>query len=181
LKGAASVSISASDALSGVVATYYKLDGGNATAYTSAVSITGDGQHTIDYWSVDAAGNVEQARTLVVKIDGAAPSVTITANPMTIKLPKRTNLVPVTVSGRVTDSVSGVDLSSARYSVVDEYGQVQPGGAVTLAADGSYSFTVQLDARRNKTDRNGRTYTIKVEAFDRVGNVGSGSVMVTAS
>ncbi len=52
--------LSATDATSGVASTSYRIDGGSAHAYSGAVTIP-DGVHTISYWSVDVAGNVENA------------------------------------------------------------------------------------------------------------------------
>jgi hypothetical protein len=90
-------------------------------------------------------------------------------------------LVPVTVWGTITDNAggSGIDPSSACYAVVDEYGKNQPAGAITLALDGTYSFTVKLPASRLDTDMNGRTFTICVSAKDKAGNPASKSVVVT--
>ncbi len=61
---ASSFSLSASDATSGVAATYYTIDGGGTQTYAgSAVPVSGDASHTITYWSVDNAGNIEGAHT----------------------------------------------------------------------------------------------------------------------
>jgi hypothetical protein len=75
--------------------------------------------------------------------------------------------------------LSGVDLSTAAFSVVDEYGLVQPSGPVTLGTGGSYSFTVSLQASRLNSDKDGRQYTIKVSAKDLAGNAGSATTIVT--
>ncbi|HZT82478.1 MAG TPA: Ig-like domain-containing protein, partial [Gemmataceae bacterium] len=74
--GAVTVTLSAADqaGLSGVAATYCTVDGGGQQAGTT-VALTDDGVHTIQYWSVDAAGNVEAAHTLTVKIDQTAPAI----------------------------------------------------------------------------------------------------------
>jgi hypothetical protein len=65
--------------------------------------------------------------------------------------------------------------------VQDEYGQVQPSGKAVPGADGSYSFTVQLDAQFNRKGRDGRLYTITVQAADRVGNQVARTATVMAS
>ena len=87
----------------------------------------------------------------------------------------------MTVSGKVTDNAggSGIDSATVGYAVVDEYGQVQPSGLITLKAGGSYSFTVNLPASRLDTDLNGRTFTITVGAKDKAGNPASKCVVVT--
>src|SRR5439155_22081829 len=75
-----------------------------------------------------------------------------------------------TGTGQITDADSGVDPAGASYAVVGSYGTIQPSGSVTVSADGSYSFTIQLQALRNGNDKNGRTYTVTVSANDSAGN-----------
>ena len=52
------LSLAANDALSGVDRTRYVLDGG-ATVTGTSVPVTSEGQHTLEFWSTDVAGNVE--------------------------------------------------------------------------------------------------------------------------
>lgn len=54
------------------------------------------------------------------------------ANPNTL-WPPNGKSVPVTVSGVINDTSSGVNASTAAYSVTDEYGEIQPSGPITLA------------------------------------------------
>jgi hypothetical protein len=70
----------ATDDVSGVAATYYKIDGGNTLTYTAPFTISTNGQHQIEYWSVDKVGNVETHKfTPSFKIDrGSPPTVSIT-------------------------------------------------------------------------------------------------------
>jgi hypothetical protein len=60
------VTLSASDSLSGVKATYYTVDGGAPQTYTAPFTVAAGQQHTVRYWSVDKAGNQEAARSLTV-------------------------------------------------------------------------------------------------------------------
>jgi hypothetical protein len=80
--------------------------------------------------------------------------------------------VGIEVVGRADEPRCGGD-------VTDEYGQVRPSGSVSLAPDGSYAFTVALQASRNGNDRDGRRYTIEVSATDQAGNQASLSATVT--
>ncbi|CAN7306199.1 discoidin domain-containing protein [Pseudoduganella sp. LjRoot289] len=61
------VTFSASDSGSGVATTYYKVNGGAQQTGTAAV-LTTEGGNTVTYWSVDKAGNVEQAQSATVTI-----------------------------------------------------------------------------------------------------------------
>ncbi|ETK33557.1 ThuA domain-containing protein [Microbispora sp. ATCC PTA-5024] len=64
---------------SGVAKTEYKLDGGDWTAYTEPVKVSGEGQHTLAYRSTDKAGNAEEAKTLTLTIAPASsPQVKLT-------------------------------------------------------------------------------------------------------
>jgi hypothetical protein len=82
-------------------------------------------------------------------------------------------MVPVTVSGTITDTGSGVNAGTAAYAVSDEYGKVQPQGAIGLGPGGAYSFTVLLQASRLGMDTDGRRYEVTVRATDNAGNGGS--------
>jgi probable HAF family extracellular repeat protein len=112
-------------------------------------------------------------------VDKIPPVITVSASPATLS-PPNGRLVPVTVLGTITDESggSGVQEGSAVYQVIDEYGQIQPSGSVTLL-DGKYSFTVALQASRRGNDQDGRHYTIVVSARDMAGNLGRAMATVT--
>ena len=103
--------------------------------------------------------------------DTTPPVITLSATPR-ILWPPNGRLAPVTLSGTITDTGSGVNASTAEYAVQDEYGEVQPFGKITLNAAGNYSFTILLRAGRRGNDLNGRQYTIRVSAKDNAGNRG---------
>ncbi|HEY5484355.1 MAG TPA: YCF48-related protein, partial [Propionibacteriaceae bacterium] len=78
----ATITLAASDDVahggSGVAATYYILDGG-AQVQASMVTVGAAGAHALAFWSVDAAGIVEDAKTVTFTIvaspsSGGAPS-----------------------------------------------------------------------------------------------------------
>ena len=70
--GPVTLTLSASDAASGVSGTTWSLDGGAAHSGTT-VPVNGDGTHTVTYFSTDNAGNAEPSRTATVRLDGTAP------------------------------------------------------------------------------------------------------------
>jgi hypothetical protein len=177
--GAVKVTLSATDpdGAADVASTHYSVDGGAAQTYAAPFSVSGDGTHVVSYWSVDQAGNEETHRSTTIAIDGTAPVVSVTATPAQL-WPPNGKLVDVTVSGSATDAGSGLDSSSAAFSVADEYGAVQPSGPLAVAADGSYSVHVSLEARRDGSDLDGRKYAVTVTASDLAGNVGTASFVV---
>ena len=167
------VSLSASDNLSGVQTTFYKLDGGTTKTYTAPFSVSGNGSHTVNFWSVDKATNTEAMGALAVNIDTGQPGVTCNVTPSTAA--PSANPVTITVTGHATDTVSGVPTSgAATFSVVDEYGVTQPSGPITLQSNGNYSFTLALPATKNAGD-NTHVYTITVRGTDRAGNTNTAS------
>ncbi|HSK47351.1 MAG TPA: hypothetical protein VLA05_05010 [Coriobacteriia bacterium] len=68
----AAIALSATDAGSGVAATYYKLDGGAQVAGTAVVT-SALGSHTLQFWSVDKAGNIEAAKTANFTVTAPVP------------------------------------------------------------------------------------------------------------
>jgi hypothetical protein len=177
-RGPVQVTLTSTDAGGAVASTTYSLDGGPSVPYSGPFGVTGDQIHSLTFFSVDGSGNTEAANTLAIKIDGTAPTVSAAAQPTSL-WPPTGNAATVTVSGTVADATSGIDPVSARFSVVDEYGQVQPSGAVALGAGGQYTAAVPLVALRNGGDTDGRTYTIVVRVQDNAGNLGTATTLVT--
>ncbi len=101
------VTLSAGDDLSGVDTTYYSIDGGAATAYSTPFQV-GNGVHTVTFWSKDNAGNVEDktGHSLTLKVDNLPPSVTGAAT----TTPNANGWYngPVTVHFTCSDAESGI-------------------------------------------------------------------------
>jgi hypothetical protein len=144
-KTAVTVALSALDNLSGVDTTYAKVDGGTAQA-TDSVSISGDGNHTLSYWSVDKAGNVEPQRTITVQIDTSAPTITHTAAP--VPNAAGWNSSDVTVAFQCSDSVSGVASCSAPQLVTGEGASLRATGTATNNAGWSTDDTALVSIDR---------------------------------
>jgi hypothetical protein len=104
--------------------------------------------------------------------DTTPPVITISTTPKFL-WPPNGKMVPVAVSGTITDTGSGINVKSATYVVKDEYGRLQPMGMIILGPAGAYSFYISLQASRLGSDLDGRRYTITVQAKDNVGNVAS--------
>ena len=174
------VNLSATDSGSGVEQLRYWINNGSVTAVagsSASTQLNSEGTYNVGLRGLDNAGNISALVSANFGIDVTPPSVSASAHPSTL-WPPDGKMVAVTVSGTITDSLSGVDPASATYAVVDEYGIVQPQGSVTLGPGGTYSFTISLQASRKGTDLDGRQYTITVTAKDLAGNVGSGSTVV---
>ena len=140
--------------------------------YTYASGINDKGQ--IAGMFGDATG---QHGFIATPVPISPPVITITATPDTL-WPPNGKMVSVTLTGTITDADSDVDPSAATYTVMDDYKLVQPQGSFIPAANGSYAFTVYLQASRNGSDKDGRQYTITVRAEDLAGNEGSAATSV---
>src|SRR5262249_45946227 len=118
-------------------------------AYSGAFVLTADGTHTVTFWSVDNAGNVEQAGTLTVQIDGTAPTTGLSAG--------GTYLPGTSFSWGSADSTSGV-----AGTVVQVDGRVVPpanaGSLAMLSGTHTVSVTATDVAGNVTTDT--RTYTM---------------------
>ena len=170
--GTVTVALPASDNLSGVALTQYCLDGGAMQTYTGSFNISSDGVHSVHFYSTDNAGNVEATHTQTITVDETKPVLAAATDPSTL-WPPNGKMVTVNVSGKITDNLSGVDPAKGTYAVSDEYGLVQPSGTFSVNADGTYSFTIQLEARRDGQDKDGRIYTIIITDLDQAGNKGT--------
>jgi hypothetical protein len=112
------VTLSATDDLSGVAKTEISLDDGATWQnYTGSLSINEDGTYTISYRSTDNAGNVEAAKTVSFQLDSTAPAITVAAPGENGLYADSGDLTPQLT---VTDNLSGVD-SSKTTVTLDTY------------------------------------------------------------
>lgn len=113
------VTLSATDTTSGVAATYYQIADGAVATYDGPFSLSDDGIYTVSYWSVDNAGNIEEAKAVEIKIDQTPPVIT----PESRKPEANSagwNNEPVTVTWTCTDATSGAVNSSVSTTVDTE-------------------------------------------------------------
>ncbi len=166
------IAFNASDAHSGYKTTYYSLDEGNDKKFKEYTEIpplilNQEEITKIYYYSVDNAGNKEDTRMREIKIDKTPPIVSISASPDSI-WPPNGKMVDLKITGNSSDS----HLKTTTFKVEDEYNQIQP----PLSYFGQ---TIQLEAKRNGNDQDGRIYTIQATAEDLAGNTTPASTMVT--
>jgi hypothetical protein len=135
---AVTVTLKRHDSLSGVDRTYYSVDGGEPQVYADAFDFDQKGEHTIAFWSVDKAGNVEDrtapGHAITIKIDGIAPSIEGHRTPAANGF--GWNNGPVTVTFDCADAESGVAGCSDPVTLADEgAGQSAHGTAVDNAGN----------------------------------------------
>ena len=69
----ATVVLTGTDGTSGVASTHYQVDAGGWQTYTEPIEVATGVTTTVDYYSVDVAGNVEATQTRTVCPDHSAP------------------------------------------------------------------------------------------------------------
>ncbi len=150
----ATISLTATDNAggSGVSATYYSIDGGAETTGTT-VYVTQAGSHTLEFWSVDVAGNAESPRNSVTFVvdDLVAPTTSSDA------VGSYSNEATITLTARDNDGGSGV----ANTFYVLDGGSETTGSAVGVSSAGEHTLEFwSVDAAGNAEARNAVTFTI---------------------
>ena len=127
-RSAVTVTLSATDSGSGVAATYYGIDAPPSGTYTEPLVVSGEGLHSVQFYSVDNAGNAESTESVSFNIDTTPPVVTISS--------------PVNGAYYQTPSVPG-----GVFSVVElnPYTIVQSGWFITEGVQ-TYTVTATDDA-----------------------------------
>ena len=156
------------------------IDGPAFNPCSSPVSYSSlsEGSHTFAVRAVGSSGAKDPTpASFMWVVDLTAPTITVTAS-MSELWPADGKMLTDTITGTVRDLLSGVAVGTVTFRVVDEYGEIQPTGPISLQADGSFSLVVTLEARRLGSDQGGRDYRVVVTASDLVGNQGSAFTIV---
>lgn len=151
----------AHDSGSGIDRTMYRLDGGDWHEYGTgtAIGVWQNGEHVIEYYSIDNAGNEESVKSYGFKLDNTPPEVTV--------------LSPnggETLNGTIAIAWSAIDNCDSNLSVTIEYSN-DAGSTWHLIAsnepnDGEYEWnTFGLP--------DGTNYLIKISTSDEAGNTES--------
>jgi hypothetical protein len=118
------ITLTATDDMSVVNFTKYKIDDGSYETYTAPVEVTEAGDHVVYFYSVDIAGNVETEKSQAFTVEGAAITITITGGlgvSATIKNTGATDL---------TDVAWSIDLDGSLIFI----GKTKTGTIAALAA-----------------------------------------------
>lgn len=137
------VALSASDAGSGIREIRYSLDGATETAVLSQntnVTIAAEGMHTLIYYAIDNAGNIEPPTAVTLKIDKTSPDIIIEGvqHGKTYEL----GLTPPSPSYTASDALSGVAAGSSSYL---------SGGSDTGLGEYTYTVTASDNAGNTVT------------------------------
>lgn len=142
--GPVTVSLVPGDNLSGVLATYYRLDQQPQQSGTE-VTLSQSGIYTLTYWSVDVAGNEETPTPVDIKIDTIAPSInhTLSSDPNAYGW----HNTPVTMTFVCDDGTSGIaSCTEPRTLETDGANQSVTGTAIDNAGNSAIdSAIVNID------------------------------------
>ncbi|MEF8847589.1 MAG: DUF2341 domain-containing protein [Candidatus Thermoplasmatota archaeon] len=154
---AVDVELTAYDNGSGIQEIYYIIDGGTEHSTSQnpcEFSIRETGEHKIEYWSVDVAGNIEPHNFKNVKIDGRNPKVDITK-------PEDYN----TESGEIKVEFN-IEEEGSGFSHAKLYLNNNPNPSKEWDSEQS-TYTYTFNAGVNER------YDIEVKAWDKAGNMGN--------
>ena len=151
------VDLSADDALSGIDETHYRVDGG-AWQTGTELTLTSSTTHTIEYHSIDNAGNEELPHSLEVKIDTLPPTTKMQTSGTVGEDSWYVSSVQVTLNA--SDSASGV---AETYHRVDG-GSWLTGLTFPIETDGIHQVEFYSeDAAGNREDVQSETVLVDMQ------------------
>ncbi|WP_423800720.1 OmpL47-type beta-barrel domain-containing protein [Neobacillus sp. SAB-20_R2A] len=174
------VSLVSSDSHSGIAKIEFRLNGGAWATYTGGIVVSTEGNNTLEFRSVDVAGNTEEIKTVQVKIDKTNPLLNVTFNPSVI-IGNTGKLINVKAAVDAWDALSGI-ASFELVSITSSQPDVVKGGKIPEPdIQGAEYGTADTDFYlRNEISGSDRIYTITYKAIDNAGNstVTSSTILV---
>jgi hypothetical protein len=148
-----------------VTQTVYRIDGSGWSTYSQPVTWSVYGAHSLEYKSIDQAGNEEAVKSISLKVDKAAPTLSIALDKTTL-WPANKKMVSVTANVYALDDMSQID--SIVLTSISSNEKVEPGD-IQDANYGTFETSFKLRAERTGNG-SGRVYTITYMATDVAGN-----------
>lgn len=158
------VTLAATDNTS-VTQTVYRIDGSEWSTYSQPVTWSVYGVRSLEYKSIDQAGNEEAVKSISLKVDTAAPTLSIALDKTTL-WPANNKLVTVTANVYALDDMSQIDTIVLTSITSSE--KVDPDD-IQEAHYGTFDTSFRLRAERTGKS-SGRVYTITYMASDVAGN-----------
>ena len=143
----------------GVNATYYRLDSGEWKTYESPFFISEDGEYTIEYYSIDYVGNIEDVKSSTINIDKTPPETSLE-----YKAWKEDCKWYVKFIFNVTDSTSGAS-GRVEWFLNEVIQKIDEGPGPT------YEWTIKWS-----TDYGHSSVIFKATTWDKAGNQANESI-----
>jgi hypothetical protein len=169
--------LSASDSGSGVAQTSYSVDGAEAKAYGSAVTISTPGDHTVSYWSKDKIGNEEAHHTAHIKIDASAPETSLALQPSSPNGSNGWYTSSPTFTLSSSDATSGVAASS--YDIDGGTSKAYAGSGVAIPS-GQHTITYWSTDNAGNVESSNMSAQVKVDTTAPTDSLSLGAAPVHA-
>lgn len=128
---------------SGVDKTFYRINGGLWEEYTGGFTLSDEGTNVVEYYSVDEAGNIEDTKSVEIRIDKTAPNVTVNSPSSGTYYYGQ----EIEIDFHCEDAISGLATSQAFLNGTE----VNDGEHVFLTNPGNNTFIVEaVDNAGNK-------------------------------
>lgn len=131
------VTLTATDALSGVAFIEYRVNLGAFQTYANPVGISVDGVHTVEFFATDAVGNPEALQSLALRIDTTPPAFASTSPSGFVTIPD------VTVSWTADDATAGISRYEVSADGEDFQSVWQETSAALTLGDGDHVVVVR--------------------------------------
>ena len=166
-KTSVSVALTATDPVGSATTTYYTTDGSDPTTSGSRVQYAGPFSvtqtTTVRYYSTNTAGLDETPRSQTVRLDAAAPAVSITSPTAGSSIARRAGTVTVSATAQDLGTGSGAPSGVARVVFYDGTTTL---GTATAPATGTSTYSVSWRVRNAAV----RQHTLTAVATDVAGS-----------
>ncbi|MDI6731241.1 MAG: PKD domain-containing protein [Candidatus Margulisbacteria bacterium] len=163
------VTLSPIDVASGVGFTYYNLDGAATSEYSSPISVSGDGTHSLTFYSIDLIGNQETIgsyNTRSYSIDTVGPTTAISLSPTTPAGGWYNQAVTTTISA---DDGGGSGVLQTIYVLNYDYGSIYSYNGTPISFNTEGTTTIEACSRDNVLLPGAVTTTeVKIDLSDPV-------------
>ncbi len=158
--------LEAYDDWSDIDCTQFRIDGSEWEEYSAPFEISDDGIHTLECFSEDGAGNIEDIQSTQVKIDCTAPLLDITTENGTVF---DTDTVNITLT--CSDPCSGVDcveysLDDGAYVVCEIETCIQ----LSSLSNGTHQLSVRIHDQAGNEVAQELTFEVSIAADDDDGD-----------
>ena len=168
-EAAAGATVTLFDTVNGVTTQVGTAAVGSDGAWSTSVTLSGDGTHSIVAQDTDAAGNTGASTPVTFALNTAGPSISITAPVAGDNIINKAEAAAgVTISGAATagSGSAGVNGQTATITIVDSTNTVKDTYAATVT---SGAWSVNVTAAQAQALADG-SYSIKANVSDAAGN-----------
>jgi len=138
------VVLASTDVLAGIKEVLYSLDGKEYATYSMPLHVPGDGDHSLKYYALDNAGNMEAMKLVEFRIDVSRPEITYSQAPGANVKGWNNTSVQVVFSG--SDTLSGIEACSSTTIAMEGAVQRVPGWCRDMAGNMAYATaTLSID------------------------------------